>query len=129
MKQVIYVVLIVIAVNILLEVIKRVTKRGGTVSSSNPLPDGQSKLFWRRHYKLVPQIDTRDCGPAVLASVAKHYGSNYSIAYLRELSKTNKQGTTALGIVEAAKKLGKIVFSSSSSATQMLVSRHSSNKS
>lgn len=106
MKQVIYVVLIVIAVNILLEVIKRVTKRGGTVSSSNPLPDGQSKLFWRRHYKLVPQIDTRDCGPAVLASVAKHYGSNYSIAYLRELSKTNKQGTTALGIVEAAKKLG-----------------------
>ena len=42
MKQVIYVVLIVIAVNILLEVIKRVTKRGGTVSSSNPLPDGLS---------------------------------------------------------------------------------------
>ncbi|MGT2925659.1 peptide cleavage/export ABC transporter [Streptococcus cuniculipharyngis] len=54
----------------------------------------------------VPQIDTRDCGVAALASIAKYYGSDYSLAHLRELAKTNKEGTTALGIVKAAKKMG-----------------------
>lgn len=60
--------------------------------------------MWR--YKYVSQIDMRDCGVAALASVAKHYGSHFSLAHLRELAKTNKEGTTALGIVEAAKKIG-----------------------
>lgn len=54
----------------------------------------------------VPQIDARDCGVAALASVAKYYGSDYSLAHLRELAKTNKEGTTALGIVTAAKEMG-----------------------
>ncbi|HFH9734534.1 TPA: peptide cleavage/export ABC transporter [Streptococcus pyogenes] len=54
----------------------------------------------------VPQIDARDCGVAALASIAKFYGSNYSLAHLRELAKTNKEGTTALGIVKAAKEMG-----------------------
>lgn len=53
----------------------------------------------------VPQIDARDCGVAALASIAKFYGSNYSLAHLRELAKTNKEGTTALGIVNAAKQM------------------------
>ena len=54
----------------------------------------------------VPQIDARDCGVAALASIAKFYGSDYSLAHLRELAKTNKEGTTALGIVKAAKDMG-----------------------
>lgn len=53
----------------------------------------------------VPQIDARDCGVAALASIAKFYKSDYSLAHLRELAKTNKEGTTALGIVKAAKKM------------------------
>lgn len=57
-------------------------------------------------YKFVPQIDARDCGVAALASIARHYGANYSLAHLRELAKTDKEGTTALGIVEAAKAMG-----------------------
>lgn len=60
--------------------------------------------MWR--YKYVSQIDMRDCGVAALASVAKHYGSHFSLAHLRELAKTSKEGTTALGIIEAAKKIG-----------------------
>lgn len=60
--------------------------------------------MWR--YKYVSQIDMRDCGVAALASVAKHYGSHFSLAHLRELAKTSKEGTTALGIVEATKKIG-----------------------
>ena len=54
----------------------------------------------------VPQIDARDCGIAALASIARYYGSNYSLAHLRELAKTDKEGTTALGIVKAAKEMG-----------------------
>ena len=54
----------------------------------------------------VPQIDARDCGVAALASIAKFYGSDFSLAHLRELAKTNKEGTTALGIVKAADELG-----------------------
>ena len=57
-------------------------------------------------YKFVPQIDARDCGVAALASIARHYGANYSLAHLRELAKTDKEGTTALGIVEAAQTMG-----------------------
>ena len=54
----------------------------------------------------VPQIDARDCGVAALASIAKYYGSDYSLAHLRELAKTSKEGTTALGIVQAAQEIG-----------------------
>ena len=53
----------------------------------------------------VPQIDARDCGVAALASISKFYGSDYSLAHLRELAKTNKEGTTAFGIVKAAKEM------------------------
>ena len=54
----------------------------------------------------IPQIDARDCGVAALASIAKFYGSDFSLAHLRELAKTNKEGTTALGIVKAANEMG-----------------------
>ncbi|HEM6540003.1 TPA: peptide cleavage/export ABC transporter [Streptococcus suis] len=56
-------------------------------------------------HTFVPQIDARDCGVAALASIAKFYGSDYSLAHLRELAKTNKEGTTALGIVKAAQEM------------------------
>lgn len=65
---------------------------------------GNFMFLYRRTF--VPQMDIRDCGVAALASIAKYYGSDYSLAYLRELAKTTKEGTTALGIVEAAKKIG-----------------------
>lgn len=57
-------------------------------------------------HTFVPQIDARDCGVAALASIAKFYGSDFSLAHLRELAKTNKEGTTALGIVKAANEMG-----------------------
>ena len=55
-------------------------------------------------HTFVPQIDARDCGVAALASIAKFYGSDFSLAHLRELAKTNKEGTTALGIVKPQMK-------------------------
>lgn len=58
------------------------------------------------NYAYVAQVDYRDCGVAALATIAKHYGSTYSLAYLRSLTKTDMNGTTALGIVKAAEKIG-----------------------
>ena len=57
-------------------------------------------------YPYISQIDQRDCGVAALAMILKHYGSSYSLAYLRELAQTSREGTSALGLVEAAKQLG-----------------------
>ena len=58
-----------------------------------------------KRYRYTPQVDTRDCGVAPLATVTKHYGSDFSLAHLRELAKTDRDGTTALGIVKAAQDL------------------------
>ena len=57
-------------------------------------------------YPYISQVDQRDCGVAALAMILKHYGSSYSLAYLRELAQTSREGTSALGLVEAAKQLG-----------------------
>ncbi|KRN99411.1 sppt [Companilactobacillus kimchiensis] len=50
-------------------------------------------------------MDESDCGVAALAMILKNYGSRYSIARLRNLAKTDKEGTTALGLVKTAQKL------------------------
>lgn len=57
-------------------------------------------------YPYISQVDQRDCGVAALAMILKNYGSSYSLAYLRELAQTSREGTSALGLVEAAKQLG-----------------------
>ncbi len=53
----------------------------------------------------IPQIDESDCGAACLAMILKHYNSDVSIAYIRNLAHTNTEGTTALGLVKTAEKL------------------------
>ena len=57
-------------------------------------------------YPYISQVDQRDCGVAALAMILKNYGSSYSLTYLRELAQTSREGTSALGLVEAAKQLG-----------------------
>lgn len=47
-----------------------------------------------------------DCGPSCLRMVAKHYGRNFSMQKLRELSGINRSGVSLLGISEAAEKIG-----------------------
>ena len=53
----------------------------------------------------VQQVDEKDCGLACLDMILKYHGSDYSIAHLRTLAKTDDEGTTALGIVKAAQDL------------------------
>ena len=40
-------------------------------------------IFHRQHYICVKQHDTTDCGPACLATVAKQYGLDLSLAKIR----------------------------------------------
>ncbi|MCF8359006.1 MAG: peptidase domain-containing ABC transporter [Prolixibacteraceae bacterium] len=54
----------------------------------------------------IKQLDQSDCGVACLLSVLKHHGGNKSLENLREISGTSKQGTTLLGLYQAAQKLG-----------------------
>jgi len=53
-----------------------------------------------------PQQDQSDCGVACLSSIIKCYGGDISLEKLREISGTNKQGTTLLGLYQGANEVG-----------------------
>ena len=59
---------------------------------------------WR--VPVVQQIDEADCGPACLAMVCRHFGRNVSLARIRQLSHTSKDGTSLMAICHAAVELG-----------------------
>ena len=54
----------------------------------------------------IRQLDQADCGVACLKAVLNYHGGNASIERIRELSGTSQQGTTMLGLLQAANKLG-----------------------
>ncbi len=55
---------------------------------------------------LVKQRDITDCGAACLASIAAYYELNIPVSSIRQIAGTDKKGTNALGMVEAAEKMG-----------------------
>ncbi len=55
---------------------------------------------------LVVQHDQSDCGVACLLSLIQLYKGANSLENLRRLSGTDKQGTTLLGLYQAAEKVG-----------------------
>lgn len=52
------------------------------------------------------QLEQSDCGVACLLSIIRFYNGNHFIEKLRELSGTTQQGTTMLGLYQAASELG-----------------------
>ncbi len=54
----------------------------------------------------VQQHTKSDCAAACLVYVARHHGLMVSTAAARRLAGTTRSGTTALGLVQAAEKLG-----------------------
>jgi ATP-binding cassette, subfamily C, bacteriocin exporter len=54
----------------------------------------------------IRQQDQSDCGVACLASMVRHFGGEVSLQRLRALSGTSKQGTTLLGLCQAAQQIG-----------------------
>lgn len=55
---------------------------------------------------LVLQHDQSDCGVASLKSIICYHGGSASLERLRELSGTHLQGTTLLGLFQAAQQMG-----------------------
>lgn len=55
---------------------------------------------------LVKQDGFKDCGPCCLLMIIKHYKGYYDIEELKSMCKTDKSGTTAYHLIEAAKKCG-----------------------
>ncbi len=57
-------------------------------------------------YYCVKQHDITDCGAACLATISKQNGYKISISKIREIAGTDKQGTNAYGVIQAAEQLG-----------------------
>ncbi|EHK2389732.1 peptidase domain-containing ABC transporter (plasmid) [Clostridium perfringens] len=59
-----------------------------------------------KKYYCIKQHDYKDCGCACLATICRQYGLKYPISKIREVASTDKLGTSALGVIQAAEKLG-----------------------
>ena len=57
-------------------------------------------------YYCIKQHDTTDCGAACLATICKQNKYRISIAKIREIAGTDRDGTNILGIIKAAEQLG-----------------------
>ncbi len=58
------------------------------------------------NFPFYKQPDYMDCGPTCLRMVAKYYGKAISLQELRELAQTTREGSSILGISNAAEKIG-----------------------
>ena len=54
----------------------------------------------------ILQDDLKDCGVSSLLSIIKYYGGYVSKECLREMTKTTKEGVSALNILKCARELG-----------------------
>ena len=61
-------------------------------------------MFYK--YPFTHQETIKDCAPASLQMIIKYYNGYTSIERLRNLMKTDKNGTNAYNLIEAAKNLG-----------------------
>lgn len=57
-------------------------------------------------YPCVTQHDITDCGAACLLTCLIRYSYNIPISQIRKYANTDKSGTSAYGIIQAAKKIG-----------------------
>lgn len=59
-----------------------------------------------RKFPFYKQPDAKDCGPTCLRIIAKHYGKSIALQTIRNLSETTREGSSLLGLSDAAEKLG-----------------------
>ena len=59
-----------------------------------------------KRFPFYPQLEAMDCGSTCLRMIARFYGRYYSLAYLREISNTGKDGVSLLDLSEAAEIIG-----------------------
>ncbi len=58
------------------------------------------------NFKLFKQSEAKDCGPTCLKMIARHHGRSISIERLRRVAETTREGSSLLGVSEAAEKIG-----------------------
>ncbi|WP_293955976.1 MULTISPECIES: peptidase domain-containing ABC transporter [unclassified Sphingobacterium] len=52
------------------------------------------------------QLDAKDCGPACIQIVARHYGKFFDLDYLREITNVSKEGTSVYNLCESSEAIG-----------------------
>lgn len=57
-------------------------------------------------FPFYKQPDQKDCGPTCLRMIARHYGKGISLQQIRNLSETTREGSSLLGLSDAAEELG-----------------------
>ena len=57
-------------------------------------------------FPFYKQPDAKDCGPTCLRIVSKFYGKSIPLQQIRQLSETTREGSSLLGLSDAAEKLG-----------------------
>ncbi|MEL6810851.1 MAG: peptidase domain-containing ABC transporter [Bacteroidota bacterium] len=60
----------------------------------------------KKKFPSYKQTESKDCGPTCIKIVAKHYGKSIDTQQLRTLSETTREGSSLLGLSEAAETLG-----------------------
>ena len=60
----------------------------------------------RKSFPFYKQPDEKDCGPTCLKIISKHYGKTISLPQIRNLSETTREGSSLLGLSDAAENLG-----------------------
>lgn len=66
----------------------------------------QKELIKKAQNTFILQKDQSDCGVACLLSLVRYYDGESSLEKLRQLSGTTIQGTTMLGLYQAATEIG-----------------------
>jgi ATP-binding cassette subfamily B protein len=64
------------------------------------------RFLKRRRIPTVKQHDQTDCGAACLASVGAYHRLHVPVARIRQLAGTDQHGTSLLGLIEAARRMG-----------------------
>ena len=59
-----------------------------------------------KKFPFYKQADFKDCGPTCLKIIAKHYKRIINIQMLRDFSETTREGSSLLGISQAAEHIG-----------------------
>ena len=66
-----------------------------------------TKQFMRKiNFPSYIQADAKDCGPTCLRIISKYYGKSISLQQIRNLSETTREGSSLMGLSDAAEKLG-----------------------
>lgn len=58
------------------------------------------------NFPFYKQPDAKDCGPTCLRIVSKFYGKTIPLQQIRDLSETTREGSSLLGLSDAAESLG-----------------------